>query len=303
MWGSSIVRTKSRQLTPILLNPMNRSLFTLALRAVLFSGAALVASNAYSQMATLPQASPAATVSQIVGITKLSVDYSRPSVNGREIWGKLVPYGLANLGWAGADSAPWRAGANENTVITFEHDAKIEGQPIAAGSYGLHLILEESGETTVILSNDYEAWGSYFYDSSKDALRVKVTAAESEHVEQLTYSFSEVAKTSALLSLEWEKLSIPIRISVDTDAIVLASLKQQMRNAHGFRYQNIMDAANYLLANDLELELALEWADIAISRPWVGRKLPETLELKAKILDKLGREDEAATVREEISTL
>lgn len=198
---------------------MNRSFLSLALRALLFSSATIVASNAYSQMATLPQASPASTVTQTVGITELSVAYSRPSVNGREIWGKLVPYGLTNLGWAGADSAPWRAGANENTVITFEHDAKIEGQPIAAGSYGLHLILEESGDTTVILSNDYESWGSYFYDASKDALRVKVKASESEHVEQLTYSFSEVAKTSALLSLEWEKLSIPIRISVDTDAI------------------------------------------------------------------------------------
>lgn len=282
---------------------MNRTLLSLAKPAFLLSCASLVLATAYSQMATLPQASPAATVKQTVGITELSVSYSRPSVNGREIWGKLVPYGLSDLGWAGAKAAPWRAGANQNTVITFEHDAKVEGQPIAAGSYGLHLILDASGDTTVIFSQDYEAWGSYFYDPSKDALRVDVKSRESEHVEQLKYSFSEVAKTSAVLSLAWEKLTIAIKIEVDTDAIVLDSLKQQMRNAHGFRYQNIMDGANYLLANDLELELALEWAEIAINRPWVGRRLPETLELKAKILDKLGRTEEATSIRKEIGEL
>ncbi len=282
---------------------MNLSLPKFARNALTLACISFLTGSAFSQMATLPQASPAASVSQTIGITEVSVSYSRPSVNGRVIWGGLVPYGLTDLGWAGATAAPWRAGANENTVLSFQHDAKIEGQPIAAGKYGFHLIMEESGDVTVILSHDYESWGSYFYDPAKDALRVKVKSQKSEHVEQLSYSFSEVKKGSAVLSLNWEKLRIPIHITVDTDAIVLASLKQQMRNAHGFRYQNIMDSANYLLANDLELELALEWMEIAINRPWIGRKLPETLELKAKILDKLGREEEAAATRAEISEL
>ncbi|MDQ8179224.1 DUF2911 domain-containing protein [Pelagicoccus sp. SDUM812005] len=280
--------------------PTSRLLGTLLLSCL----AALSASTAFAQMAILPQASPAASVTQTVGITEISVSYSRPSVNGRPIWGELVPYGLTNLGWTGEDeAAPWRAGANENTVVTFEHDAKVEGKAIPAGSYGLHLIVEASGDVTVIFSKDYQSWGSYFYDPAKDALRVKVKSQPRPHQEQLSYSFSDITKSSAVLSLDWEKKSIPIKISVDTDAIVLASLKQQMRNAHGFRYQNIMDAANYLLANDLELELALEWSEIAISRPWVGRKLPETYELKAKILDKLGRASEAAAVRAEIASL
>ncbi|MBD5780560.1 DUF2911 domain-containing protein [Pelagicoccus sp. NFK12] len=283
---------------------MNRFLNLLPQKAFAIAAATTLAFQAFSQMAILPQASPAASVTQTVGITEISVDYSRPSVNGRAIWGELVPYGLTNLGWTGEDqAAPWRAGANENTVVTFEHDAMVEGKAIPAGSYGLHLIIEKSGDVTAIFSKDYEAWGSYFYDPARDALRVNVKSQEREHLEQLTYSFSDVTKTGAVLSLDWEKKSIPIRIKVDTDAIVLASLKQQMRNAHGFRYQNIMDAANYLLANDLELELALEWSEIAISRPWVGRKLPETYELKAKILDKLGRTSEAAAVRAQISSL
>lgn len=256
-----------------------------------------------AQSVTLPQASPAATVAQTIGITKVTVDYSRPSVNGREIWGKLVPYGLSDLRWAGASAAPWRAGANANTVLTLEHDAKIEGESIPAGSYGLHLIIEESDEVTVILSKDYQSWGSYFYDPKRDALRVKVNASSAPHVEQLTYSFSDIAKNSATLSLNWETKEIPIEISVDTDSIVLDSLKTEMKGLTGFRYQNLMDAANYLLANELELELALEWADIAINRPWVGRKLPECYELKAKILDKLGRDEEAAAERAKITKL
>jgi len=254
-------------------------------------------------MTTVPQVSPAASVSQTIGITKVSVDYSRPSVNGREIWGKLVPYGLTDLGWAGATAAPWRAGANENTVLTLAHDARIEGKAIPAGKYGLHLIVEASNDVTVILSKDYQAWGSYFYNPENDALRVQVKASESEHVEQLTYRFSEVDRTSATLSLNWEKKEIPITISVDTDAVMLDSLKAEMSSATGFRYQNVMDAANYLLANELELELALEWADVAISRPWVGRELPETYELKAKILDKLGRDAEAKAIRDKIKEL
>lgn len=256
-----------------------------------------------AQLTTLPQVSPAASVSQTVGITEISVSYSRPSVNGREIWGDLVPYGLANLGWAGADAAPWRAGANENTVVTFENDASVEGKSIEAGSYGLHLIVEEDDSITVIFSHDYESWGSYFYDPSRDALRVVVKAKDASHVEQLKYEFSEIKKDSAILSLRWGEKEIPIQISVDTDEITVAHLKKEMNSAYGFRYQNLMDAANYLLSNEIELEQALEWAEIAIERPWVGRKLPETLELKAKILDKLGRSDEAAAVRAEIDEL
>lgn len=282
----------------------NRSKITsLRFAAAIVAALLLFSTSAQAQLTTLPQASPAASVSQTIGITNVTVSYSRPNVAGREIWGKLVPYGLTDLGWAGATAAPWRAGANENTVISFEHDATVEGQPIAAGDYGLHLIVEESGEVTVILSHDSQSWGSYFYNPDADALRVKVMSEEAPFEEQLCYRFSKVSKNAALLSLNWEKKTIPIQLAVDTDSIVLASLKTEMSNAHSFRYQNLMDAANYLLVHDMELELALEWSDIAINRPFVGRKVPETLELKAKILDKLGRANEAAKVRAEIETL
>lgn len=255
------------------------------------------------QMVSLPQASPAASASQIVGITEISVAYSRPSANGREIWGGLVPYGLSALDWSGAKQAPWRAGANENTVLSFQHDAQVEGSPIAAGSYGLHLIVERSGEVTVILSHNHTSWGSYFYDPAEDALRVTVRSEEAAYEEQLAYSFSEVTQNGAVLELRWADKRIPIRLQVDTESIVVESLKREMRGAHGFRYQNLVEAANYLLAHDLELELALEWAETAISRPWVGKRLPETLDLKARVLEKLGRRAEANAVRRSIADL
>lgn len=259
-------------------------------------------SLAFAQI-DIPRASPRASTSQVVGITHISVDYGRPSVRGREIWGKLVPYGFSDLGWAGASHAPWRAGADENTIISFEHPVSIEGKPLAAGSYGLHMAPEESGDVVVIFSKDTHSWGSYFYNPSEDALRVSVHWKDAPHQEQLAYAFSDVTADSATLSLLWGEKQIPIALSVDTHAIVLESLRNQMRSSTGFRYQNLLDAASYLLANDYELEQALEWANIAVERPWVGRRNKESLSLKAKSLEKMGRADEAKAVNEEISKL
>lgn len=266
--------------------------------------ATLIASPcALAQLVTTPQASPAAKTIQTIGITEVSVSYSRPAAKEREIWGALVPYGLHDLQWAGATHAPWRAGANENTVISFQHDAKVQGQPIKAGSYGFHLIIEESGEATAIFSSNYQSWGSYFYDPAEDVLRVSAQLEDAPFEERLKYEFSDLSKTGATLALHWENKRIPLSIEVDTDAIVVQNLKNEMRNDTGFLYQNVMAAANYLYENDLDLELALEWVDVSISRPYVGRRVKENLELKANILDKLERADEAKAVRAEIEAL
>ena len=117
-----------------------------------------------------PRGSQMASVMQRVGTTDITITYSRPSVNGREIWGKLVPYGMTDLGFGTSKAAPWRAGANENTIITFTHDAKIEGKTIAAGTYGLHINVKDADNATIILSKDKDAWGSYFYDPTKRLL-------------------------------------------------------------------------------------------------------------------------------------
>ena len=118
--------------------------------------------------------SPAASVTQTIGISTVTVNYSRPSVKGRKIWDSLVPYGYNVQGFGAGNRAPWRAGANENTTITFSHDAKVQGQPVPAGSYGLFFVINNDNTGEVILSKDYKSWGSFWYDSTHDFLRANI---------------------------------------------------------------------------------------------------------------------------------
>src|SRR5690349_21999768 len=119
----------------------------------------LIAFNVSSQGITTPRVpSPAAEVSQTIGISKVIVNYSRPSVKGREIWGKLVPFGWNVQAFGAGNSAPWRAGANENTTIKFSHDAKVEGQTVPAGTYGLFFVINSDNTGEVILSKSYQSW-------------------------------------------------------------------------------------------------------------------------------------------------
>jgi len=249
-------------------------------------------------LVTLPAASPRGGVSQVIGITKVSVDYGRPSVNKREIWGKLVPYGLNDLGFGTSNAAPWRAGADVNTVVTFAHDVKVGGESLPAGVYGLHMILTESGDVTVIFSKNPGAWGSFFYDPADDAARVQTKWEDAPHHEMLTYEFADVTKNSATLALLWETKRIPIAVAVDTDAIVVASLKQQLSSDRGFDDRAWVVASNYLVQNNLDLNLALEWADRAISTR-TGQPTFGSLSNKALVLDKLGRADEATALMEQ----
>ena len=252
-----------------------------------------------AQSVTLPVVSPRATVAQTVGITAITLNYGRPSVNKREIWGKLVPYGLNDLGFGTSKAAPWRAGADENTTISFPHTVRVEGQTLPAGTYGLFMVLSEAGEVTVIFSKDSGAWGSFFYEPSHDALRVTTKWEEAAFCEQLAYEFSEVTKTSVVLALRWEKKRIPLHIAVDTDALVVANLQRELTSAKGFEYQAWVNASTYLVQNNLELELALKWAEAAVNTPFVGRRNFATLSNQAAVLDKLGRADEARKVMDE----
>lgn len=253
----------------------------------------------FGQAVTLPEISPRAAVSQTIGITDVTVTYHRPSVQKREVWGKLVPYGFNNLGFGTSKAAPWRAGANENTLITFQHDVTVAGSALKAGTYGLSMAVAQDGSVTVIFSKDTRSWGSFFYDQSRDALRVTVKWEDAPFHEQLTYDFSDVTKDSAVLALSWEKKRIPIPLKVDTGAIVAASLKEELRGSKGFQYQAWVAASNYLLTNNIELPLALEWADFAISDRFVGERTFGTLSNKADILNKLGKSSEANALMDE----
>jgi hypothetical protein len=220
---------------------------------------------------------PQASVSQALGPVRVTIDYSSPRVvrgkNDRKgkIWGELVPYGMTDLGFNGCKECPYRGGANENTVFTVSHDVKIDGQPLPAGRYGLHFIPGES-EWTVIFSKDADAWGSFWYDSKNDALRVKATPAKADYHEWLTYEFIDRDPDKVTAALEWETLQIPITVSVDdVNALWVESLRRDLHGSAGFWWQNWQQAADFCAQKKVNLKEGLTWAQRAVSDPaWSG---------------------------------
>ena len=228
----------------------------------------------------IPRLSQRGTVSQRLGLTDITITYHRPEVGGREIWGKTVPYGKV-----------WRAGANENTTITFMDDVSIEGKPLAAGTYGLHTIPDKD-QWTIIFSKNATSWGSFSYDEKEDALRVTAKPQAADFREALTYTFEEVKPDSAAATLRWEKLAVPFHISVDVKAVVLRSVRNELRSVGGFTWGGYDEAAQWCLDNNYNLEEALKWEETSIQ----NEERFENLETKSRILDVLGRKEESAKV-------
>jgi hypothetical protein len=247
-----------------------------------------------------------AAVVQYIGPVRVAIDYSSPAVHGPdgkdrrgEIWGKLVPYGLFKSGFGNGKADPWRAGANENTVFTVSHDVVIEGKPLPAGRYGVHMIPGEQ-EWTVIFSKNAASWGSFFYEESDDALRVTVKPHKHEYREWLAYEFTTRKPTEATAELQWEELAVPWNIQVnDVDDIYVSRLRQELGSVPGFMYQGYDAAAQYTLQSGKHLEDGLKWADQAISQPAVGQVNFSTLSTKSQILAKLGRQEEAQKLMDE----
>lgn len=253
------------------------------LLAFLAIGALLsCASASYAQsVLNLPRPSQHAVVVQRVGITDISINYSRPLVNGRQIWGKLVPYGQV-----------WRAGANENTTIEFSDPVSIEGKPLAKGVYGLHMIPAEN-EWTIIFSKNATSWGSFSYKQDEDALRVSVKPQTGDFHEALTYDFDDVKPDTTVAMLRWEKVAVPFHISVPVDDIMQADLKSQLRGGPQYIWESWDEAANYLLADKANLPQALQYADQSIQ---VESRF-DNLMTKSQILDAMGKKDDALAYR------
>jgi len=233
--------------------------------------------------------SPAASVSQTIGISTVNVKYSRPSVKSREIWGALVPYGWNVQAFGLGNSAPWRAGANENTVITFSHSATVEGKPVPAGSYGLFFVINKDNTGEVILSKDYRSWGSFFYDEKNDFMRAKIQVRDIPNTELLTYDFTNMTKTSAEMVLMWEKKGFPVKIEFDVDNIVMANANEELKSTTGFNWIGFTSAANYAVNNKVNLDQALTWADRAVAM----NSNFNTLSVRANVLKAQGKQDEA----------
>lgn len=245
------------------------------------------------------------SVSQGIGLVTVTIDYHSPDVhapNGDDrrgkIWGELVPYGLTNLGFGTCTECPWRAGANQNTTFTVSHDVKVNGQPLKAGSYGLHMITAKDEDWTLIFSKNSTSWGSFFYNPAEDALRVKVKPAKSEYHEYLTYEFTERKPDQATVALKWEDVQVPWTISVDNPTdLYIARIREELRNNNGFRWQNWVAAANYALQAKRPND-ALEFADRAINMTFVGQENFQTLNTLAAAQEAAGKTAEAKATRE-----
>jgi len=240
-----------------------------------------------------------ASVSEQIGLTQVTITYHRPAVKGREgkIWGGVVHKGFIDQGFGNRKPAPWRAGANENTVIEFDQDITAEGQVLPKGKYAL-FIAYDSLESILIFSRRTDAWGSFFYNEKEDALRVKVKPQSTGvSVENLKYEFTNQSLNSAVIVLSWEKLAIPFKVQVDHLKQQFEALAAESQNPRGFTSQGLTIAANWCLQNNYNLEKGLEWATLATNAGFPGDPTSfSALTTKAALLEKLGKADEASAV-------
>jgi Protein of unknown function (DUF2911) len=245
------------------------------MRKTLISALALVAATgAFAQVRT-PRPSPSATLMQTVGLTDVTIKYSRPSVKGRAIWGALVPYDKV-----------WRTGANEATTIAFSDDVTVEGQKLPKGTYSLHTIPGRD-QWTVIFNGVADQWGSYSYDAAKDVLRVNVTPQTGEHRELLTFEIPEMTTDTAKIAIRWEKIVVPFTINTDSTAKTVKALKAAMNPDWRASYA----AANFAfdnkgVATDAEIG---SWLDQSLK---VNQNIAN-LYLRARLAERMGNKADA----------
>jgi len=233
---------------------------------------------AQSVVLDLPRQSQRARVSQRIGITDITIHYHRPLVNNRKIWDGVVPYGQV-----------WRAGANENTTISFSDPVTIEGKALDKGSYGLHMI-PTADLWTIIFSKNSTSWGSFTYNQAEDALRVTVKPVATEMHNTLTYDIDDVQPNSAVVTMSWEKVAVPFKVGVDVREVIEASIQKQLRGLGQYTWEGWDEAANYLLAEKVALSDALTYANKSIET----EDRYDNEMTKSKVLAALNRTDEAA---------
>jgi tetratricopeptide (TPR) repeat protein len=229
----------------------------------------------------LPTLSQRSIVTQRIGLTDITLNYCRPLVAGRTLWGKEVPYDKV-----------WRAGANENTVISFTDDVSVEGKPLPAGTYGLHMI-PTADQWTIIFSKNSTSWGSFSYDVKEDALRVTAKSQPADFEEAMAYTFEDVKPESTAVTLRWAKLAVPFKVSVDVNAIVQRSIENQLRSIGGFTWAGFDEAATWLLDANSNLDQAIKWEDRSIQ----SEERFDNLLTKSQILEAQGKKQEAETTK------
>jgi hypothetical protein len=232
--------------------------------------------EATAQQVVTPRPSPDATVTQMVGVTKVSIDYGSPAVNKRVIWGELVPY-----------NEVWRTGANELTTITFDDPVKINGTELPAGTYGIHSIPRKD-EWDIIFSKDAKVDGSSTFNPEKEILRVKAKPEEHHFMERMTFLFTDVTENSAVVNLLWDKTKVSFNLQTNTQDLTLTKARQQLSWAPLFQ------AAQYCLTNNVNLDEGLKWIEASC----LINEVYWNTRVKAQIQNKLGMKKEAVATME-----
>ena len=232
----------------------------------------------------LPRQSQHQSVTQKIGVSTVTIDYHRPQVRGRQIWGNLVPY-----------DGVWRAGANDNTTIHFSDPVKVEGEALAAGTYGLHMLPGED-EWQVIFSTNSTSWGSFSYDQAEDALRVTVKPEKGPFQEVLQYRFDHLTSDGGIIVLHWEELEVPFELEFDTPSLAMAKIRGDLRHLPGFSWQGWQSAANYCVQSRIEHEDCMAWADRALSM----EENFGTLRAKAGLLELAGENEQARALSDKL---
>jgi hypothetical protein len=241
----------------------------------LIAGALLLAATAAFGQVRTPRPSPKSTLTQTVGVTDITITYSRPGVKGRKIWGDLVPFDKV-----------WRTGANEATTIAFSDDVWINGQKLAKGTYSLHT-QPTAGDWTIIFNSVADQWGSYSYDAAKDTLRVTAKPETAEQREWLTFEIPEMTTDTAKVVMRWEKIAV--LFTVDTKST--ERTMTQLRNAMQPDWRTPYSAANFAFENKGA-------ATDAEMNGWIEQSLKvnqniSNLWLRARIADRAGNKADA----------
>jgi hypothetical protein len=246
---------------------------TLALFALLFASFV-----SYGQQIQMPQASPSSKIIQKVGLTDVTVDYSRPSTKGRKIFGELVPYGEV-----------WRTGANAATVFSFSTDVTIGGQLVPAGSYALYAIPGKN-DWTMIFSKNTKLWGAIGYNPAEDQVRFNVEPSKtSKKYETFEIAFNNFTDNSAVVSLKWEYARVDFKIQTDVDPIVMADIQKLVIDTKTTDPGLLFQAGSYYFNSAKDLNQAYAWVKTSTDmdpKYW-------TLHLRAKIEASLGMKTEA----------
>jgi hypothetical protein len=250
------------------------------IRHLVFSFVFFTAAGLSAQVPLIrPMESQLSTISQRIDFTDITVTYSSPGAKGRKVFGtNLVPFGKV-----------WRAGANDNTVISFSSAVAVEGKSLAAGSYGLHVI-PEADTWTFIFSSKTGDWGSYFYTPEHDVLRISVPVEKAPFTEWMQFNFSDRSVNKARLELQWEESKAGFSIQLDQN-LIIENFANQLRNRQGFGHLAWREAAEYLLLKNFNLPQALAWADSSIKR----ERRFDNQYAKARILTKMDRSPDSET--------